>query len=378
MYIKRSIEPLIKKNLFGGKIIIIYGPRQVGKTTLVKKLLKEIKFPTVFLNCDEADVRNKFLEADTSTKLKQIIGESRLVIIDEAQRIKDIGLKLKLLIDNFPQQQIIATGSSAFELASEIIEPLTGRNLKFWLQPFSLKELNGVWDRWESKRHLESLLLYGSYPAAVTASSLTEKEKLVKLLASDYLYKDVLKFHSLKSAETVQKLLIALALQIGQEVSHTELASLIGVSKQVVSSYIEILEKAFIIFRLLPFSRNLRKELGKLRKIYFFDLGIRNALINNFNLLSRRPDTDVLWENFIITELKKKEYGRGEDNPFYFWRTYDQQEIDLIQEKGGKLFAKEIKWQKPKLVPPKAWREGYPGSVWQTITKDNYLEFLGY
>lgn len=377
MYIPRSIENEIKKNLFKRKIIIIYGPRQAGKTTLVKKILEDISdTPSLYLNCDEGDIQKLFRDAITSTQLKQIIGGKKLVVIDEAQKIKDVGMKLKLFVDTFPGQQVIATGSSSFELASEVIEPLTGRNVQFILYPISLHELGGIWNLLEIDRHLENLLIFGSYPAVVEVDSLEEKKSIIKQISQDYLYKDILKFQNLKSSEIVGKLLEAVALQIGKEVSYTELGNLVGVSKQTIASYIDILEKGFVLFKLKPFSRNLRKELGKLHKIYFWDLGIRNALINNFNPLSLRGDAGELWEGFVIGERRKQQYSVNKMVNTYFWRTYDQQEIDIIEEKGGHLFAYEAKWKRPRIKPPKSWRDTYKNSTWASITPQNYLQFF--
>ena len=377
MYIPRLLEAEVKANLFKGKIVIVYGPRQVGKTTLVKKILNDItETASLYLNCDEGDVQKLFRDANTSTQLKQIIGDRKLVVIDEAQRIKDIGIKLKLLIDNFPDQQVLATGSSSFELAGEIVEPLTGRNIQLTLYPLSLLELASIWDTLEINRNLENLLIYGSYPSIVDAASLGEKNALIRQVTSDYLYKDILKFQNLRNSEIVEKLLEALALQIGKEVSYTELGSLIGVSKQTVAHYVDVLEKGFVVFTLRPFSRNLRKELSKLHKIYFWDLGVRNALINNFNPLSLRTDSGELWESFVIGEKRKEGYAIEKRTNTYFWRTYDQQEIDLIEESGGKLSAFEAKWKKPRLRPPKSWRDTYKNSTWVSITPQNYLQLF--
>jgi len=376
-YIPRAIEETIKNNLFKGKVIIIYGARQTGKTTLVKKILADYsEVSSKYINCDEEDFRRLLTEANTSTQLREIIGENQLVILDEAQRVPNIGLKLKLLVDNFPNQQIIATGSSSFELSQNIIEPLTGRNLQFWLYPFSLKELRNIFDKVEIRRMLETFLVYGCYPAVVNASSLEEKKILISSIAQDYLFKDILKFRGIKAEQAARKLLQALALQLGNEVSLNELANLVGVSKETVASYLEILEKAFIIFTLPPFSRNLRKEIGKLRKVYFYDLGIRNALINNQNPLSLRADVGAMFENFVIAEKKKEENFVGNLKNFYFWRTYAKQEIDLVEEVGGKLYAYEIKWQKTKGKPPKAWRETYSASSWQLVNNQNFLEVI--
>lgn len=374
-YFDRKIEPLIKTNLFKKSVIVIYGACQTGKTTLVQKILKEQSGVSKrYLNCDEADIQKMLSDAVTSTALKQIIGEAKMVVIDEAQRIRNIGIKLKLIIDNFPDTQIIATGSSSFELSNDIKEPLTGRSTEFWLHPLSISEIYKKDQDLLFNRELESLIIFGSYPDVVSASSFEEKKIAVNKISNNYLYRDLLKFQNLKSSDVIRKLLEALALQIGSEVSYTELGQLIGVSKQTAQSYVDILEKAFIVFKLGPFSRNLRKELGKLRKIYFYDLGIRNSLINNYNSLSLRNDTGALWENFVIAEKKKQENFIGNRLSLYFWRTWDKQEIDLIEEKRGQLIACEVKWSKLKARPPKAWSQAYPGSSWHTITKDNFFE----
>lgn len=376
MYIQRQIEPVIKNSLFQGKIIILYGARQVGKTTLVKKLSEEIGKPYGYFNCDELDVLSQLQNANNSSSLTQLIGNQKLIIIDEAQRVKNIGLKLKLLIDNYPEKQIIATGSSSFDLSNEISEPLTGRNFEFWLFPLSLKEISKGIEQLEMERKLENLLIYGSYPEIYQLESNEQKSQRIKYLTSNYLYKDIFKFNNIKNSEIVLKLLQALALQIGNEVSYNELGSLVGVSKQTIASYISLLEKAFIIFRLSPYCGNLRKALGKLRKIYFLDLGIRNAIINNQNPLNLRDDIGKLWENFIIAEKYKQQFGQGFKTNYYFWRTYDQQEIDLVEDKGGRLFGWEIKWQEKEKKPPKAWVDNYKNAAWQIINRKNYLKLL--
>lgn len=375
MYIPRSIESDVKNNLFQGKAIIIYGPRQAGKTTLVKNLVSQINKPFSYFNCDEADIRDQLNAAGTSSQLKEIVGNNELIIIDEAQRVENIGLKLKLLIDNFSHQQIVATGSSSFELADKITEPLTGRNFQFILSPLSVSELLAVWGKTETARQLENLVLYGSYPAIINCTGIDQKTIQIKQLAGDNLYKDILRFFSLKGSETVRKLLEGLALQVGQEVSYEELGNLAGIDKKTAMSYVEILEKAFIVFRLRPFSRNLRKEINKMHKIFFYDTGVRNALVNNFNSMSLRNDRGQIWENFVIAERRKRQYWVGNSLNNYFWRTYDQQEIDLVEEKGEKLFAFEIKWNKEKKSPPKIWSETYPNSQWRSINKDDFLDF---
>lgn len=375
MYIQRRLEGTIKSALFKGKIIIVYGARQVGKTTLVKKIAENLGEPYQYLNCDEMDILSALQSANTSEALKQVIGSHKLVIIDEAQRVKNIGLKLKLIVDNFSQIQVIATGSSSFDLANEVNEPLTGRNFEFWLFPLTVGELFAKDQKIEAQRKLESLLVFGSYPDVYQLESREQKSERIKYLASNYLYKDILKFNNIKNSEVVLKLLQALALQIGSEVSYNELANMVGVSKKTVADYIELLEKAFIIFHLPPYSGNLRKAIGKLRKIYFLDLGIRNAIINNQNPIQIRDDVGKLWENFVISERYKQQLGLGSKTNFYFWRTYDKQEVDLVEDVGGKLLGWEIKWGQKSSKPPRAWID-YGNSSWQIINRENYLDNL--
>jgi predicted AAA+ superfamily ATPase len=374
MYIPRQIEPKIVNNLFKGDIVIVYGARQVGKTTLVRKIIEDQQdISTKYLNCDEGDVQKAFSEADTSTSLKRIIGNAKLIVLDEAQRIRNIGLKLKLLVDNFPGQQIIATGSSSFDLSNEVKEPLTGRSREFWLYPLTASEMYPLRDNLEFLRNLETILIYGSYPKVFESVSGEDKKIQIGKIVSNYLYKDVLKFQSLKNAEIVRKLLEALALQIGNEVSYNELSNLLQISRQTVESYVEILEKAFVIFKIVPYSSNLRKEIGKLRKIYFYDLGVRNALIDSLKPLSLRNDTGELWENFVVAEFKKRNNFIANMKNLYFWRTYDGQEVDLVEENEGKLFGYEIEWNKVRKNAPKAWRQNYKNAQWKVITKDNYF-----
>ncbi len=374
MYIPRQIEPKIVENLFKGDIVIIYGARQVGKTTLVRKIIEnQSNLSTKYLNCDEGDIQKIFSEADTSTSLKRIIGDAKLVVLDEAQRIRNIGLKLKLLVDNFPGQQIVATGSSSFDLSNEVKEPLTGRCREFWLYPLTSSEMFPSGDNLEFSRNLETILIYGSYPKVFESVSSEDKKIQIEKIVSSYLYKDVLKFQSLKNAEIVRKLLEALALQIGNEVSYNELSNLLRISRQTVESYVEILEKAFVIFKIIPYSRNLRKEIGKLRKIYFYDLGVRNALVDSLKPLSLRNDIEALWENFVVAEFKKRNNFITNIKNLYFWRMYDGQEVDLVEEKEGKLFGYEIKWSRVRKDAPKAWRLNYKEASWKVITKDNYF-----
>ncbi len=375
MYIQRQIESVVKKSLFKGKIIIIYGARQVGKTTLVKKIAQDYNKLFGYLNCDEIDVLSQFHKADNSLALRQMMGKNKLIIIDEAQRVKNIGLKLKLLVDNYPEIQLLVTGSSSLDLSNEVSEPLTGRCDEFWLFSLSTKE---VWQKSDSisrDRDLEKWLIYGSYPGVWNLESNEEKSIKIKQLASNYLYKDVLKFNEVKNSEIILKLLQALALQIGNEVSFNELATTVGISKQTIASYIDLLEKVFVIFSLKPYSGNLRQALNKKRKIYFLDVGIRNAIINNQNPLNIRDDVGKLWENFIIAEKYKSQLGLGYKTNLYFWRTYEGQEVDLVEDKGGELKGIEIKIKSKNRKQPKDWGL-YKNSSWQEVDKENFLDFL--
>ena len=375
MYIQRQLEPVLKESLFKGKIVIVYGARQVGKTTLVKKIAENLGESFGYLNCDEIDVLSQFQKADNSLALRQMMGNNKLVIIDEAQRVRNIGLKLKLLIDNYPEIQLLVTGSSSLDLSNEVNEPLTGRCDEFWLFTLSTKEMWQKSNVISRNRDLEKWLVYGSYPEVWGLKSNEEKSIKIKQLASNYLYKDVLKFNEVKNSEIVLKLLQALALQIGGEVSYNELANTVGVSKQTVASYIDLLEKVFVVFSLRPYSGNLRQAINKKRKIYFLDLGIRNAIINNQNPLAIRDDVGKLWENFVVAEKYKSQLGLGYKTNLYFWRTYEGQEVDLVEETGGELIGWEIKLKRKNRKQPKDWGK-YKNSSWKEVDRDNFWELM--
>ena len=376
MIIQREIQPQVEDALFKGKIVVIYGPRQVGKTTLAKLILQnrqEIK--SAYFNCDEPDICQALTDK-TSTELKLFLGDSKLVVLDEAQRVKNIGLTLKLLADNYPKMQIIATGSSSFDLSNQIFEPLTGRKKEFYLYPFSLAELKNYYSEIEFNRILENRMVFGMYPGVIFESDKGKSESL-RELAKSYVYKDALEYQGIKNSEVVEKLLQALALQVGNEVSYNEISSLIEVNKITVANYIQILEKAFIVFRLPSFSRNLRDEIKSNRKIYFFDNGIRNALINNLNPVDLRQDAGALWENFMISERVKRNGNFGSVANMYFWRTLRQQEIDLIEDRGGELAGYEFKWKSRPGKVPVAFSRAYPDAKVEMITKENYKKFVG-
>lgn len=373
--IKREIQDSIESKLFKGKLIVIYGARQVGKTTLIKEIGRKYSDQEIYLNCDEPDLRELLKDA-TSTRLKNIVGRKKLVLIDEAQRVKNIGITLKLFVDELKDVQVIATGSSAFELSNEINEPLTGRKIEYTLYPLSMRELSNEFGLLETNRLLEERILYGMYPDVVLNPN--EKKNLLKELTRSYLFKDVLSYRGIRKPEVLEKLLIALAAQIGSEVSYNELAGTVGIDKDTISKYLDILEKAFVIFRLHPFSRNVRTEISKMRKVYFYDTGVRNALVSNFNPLASRNDKGALWENFLISEKLKMNSYLNIDAKTFFWRTSQQQKIDYIEERESSLFAYEFSWNvnKKKKIP-QTFSKAYRTEESDIISTENYGSFLG-
>jgi len=372
--IERILHKQIKGDLFQGKAIILTGPRQVGKTTLLKVLMEEAKMPALFLNCDEPDIR-PLLENASSTALKALIGNNKLVLIDEAQRVKNIGLTLKLITDNFKEVQLIATGSSALELANEINEPLTGRKQEYHLYPLSTEEMVTHSSSLHESRLLEQRMIFGFYPDVINTPDKARPSLLE--LVNNYLYKDILSLQEIRKPVMLEKLLVALALQIGGEISYNEVAQTIGSDPKTVERYIDLLEKCFVVFQLNAFSRNLRNEIKKGKKVYFYDTGIRNALIKNFSPIALRQDTGALWENFLVSERKKATHYSQHYINSYFWRTHQQQEIDLIEETGGKLYGWEFKWsEKTKVKIPRSFSDTYAESSVKVIHRKNYMEFL--
>lgn len=375
MYIPQKQLESIKRLVSRGKVIIIYGPRRCGKTTLINKFLEKIDKKYLLVNGEDITVQ-KYLSSQSIVELKSFVGRNELLVVDEAQKIKGIGLNLKLIVDNIEGVQIIVTGSSSFDLARHIGEPLTGRKYTLKLLPLAQLEIMHIEQRFETEANLESRLIYGSYPEIVISNDNRERERYLKEIINSYLYKDILELEGLRHSDKIVRILQLLAFQIGQEVSFSEIGAQLGVSKNTVEKYLELLEKTFVIFKHTGFSRNLRKEISKSPRYYFYDNGIRNALINNFNLLEMRDDIGLLWENYIIVErIKKQEYAEISSNN-YFWRTYDQKEIDFIEEREGILYGYEIKWKAKKSKIPKEWIGSYKNAKYEVINKENYLEFI--
>lgn len=371
--IDRSIEKDIEKRLFKGKAIVVMGARQVGKTTLLKKLFSTGN-DIMWLNGDQSSTRALF-ENISLTRIKPIIGNSKILIIDEAQRIKDIGIKLKIIIDGMPELQVIATGSSSFDLANKINEPLTGRKWEYNLFPLSFNELAKSTNVMEEMLSLPQRLVYGSFPEVI--NNVNDEQRTLIELTDSYLYKDILEFDNIHKPDKLVNLLQAIAYQIGSEVSYTELSQLTGIDVKTVDKYLTILEQAYIIFRLRSFSRNLRNELKNSRKIYFYDNGIRNAAIRDFAPAEVRGDVGALFENYIISERIKRKHYTGDYSISRFWRTTTQQEIDYIEEKDGTIKAFEIKWnpnRKAKL--PLSFKNAYQNVEFHVINRDNFYEFL--
>jgi len=350
------------------------GARQVGKTTVSNFLVDSVE-NGLYINCERGAIK-ELLESMNPEKIKSFIGKSNLVLFDEAQKIHNIGSVLKLLVDTFPEIQWIATGSSSFDLSNQVNEPLTCRNVKFLMFPLWLGELETFEDRLTIHEKLESILRFGLYPDIYLRSE-TEKRTLLEELATDYLYRDVLELQSVKNSSVLMNLLKALALQLGSEVSLRELSGLLGVSVETIQRYLNLLEQSFVILKLSPFSRNIRSELNKTQKYYFYDLGIRNSLINNFNPITLRTDQGGLWENFCILERMKMHAAKGTRLSMYFWRTYEQKEIDLVEEYDGMLHAIEFKWNPKKTTKmPKMFSDAYPNSDFTVIHPENYWEYL--
>lgn len=377
MKITRLLSSPLRESLLPGKVVVLYGPRQVGKTTLVKDLIEAVPYTSKFVNADELIYRAA-LSSQNRQQLGDVVEGAELLVIDEAQRVPEIGLNLKILVDSYPSVRIVATGSASFELANKISEPLTGRTLTFTLYPVSYPEIRSTIGALEARSQLERWLVWGGYPAIVTTENPTLRERLLGELVGSYLYRDILELDGLRRADKIADLLRLLAFQIGQEVSVTELATNLAMNRATVERYLDLLEKVFVIFRVGGFSRNLRKEVTKNARYYFYDLGVRNSLIQNFNPLPLRNDVGQLWENYLVAERIKANQIAGRSVNSYFWRTYDQKEIDWIEERGGALCGYEFKWQNDAIrkSTQAEFLAAYPGSQLQVIHQENFESFL--
>ncbi len=367
----QDLTPYLKPN----NVLVIYGPRQVGKTTLIQDFLAA--YPGRYKLDSGDNIRiQTVLGSQDFDAIKEYAQGYSLIVIDEAQRIPNVGQGLKILVDQIPDIQVVATGSSSFELAGQVGEPLTGRKTTLTLYPVSQLELRGLYNTYELKNNLEHRLVFGGYPEITATESKSEKIRLLEELVQSYLFKDILELEQVKSSKTLMDLLRLLAFQVGKEVSLSELGQQVGVDTKTAARYLDLFEKAFVVYNLRGFSRNLRSEIVRKSKYYFYDNGIRNGVIANFNELRLRNDAGELWENFLFMErLKKRSYQNIYANS-YFWRTWERREIDLIEEREGKLFAFEFKWGKGKTKPPKQWTEAYPEALFNVIDRENYLEFI--
>ncbi len=380
---QREIKNQVINTLELGKIAIIYGTRQVGKTTLTKQIVEYYKAEKNYSDLDILQVNGDFLDAQRNLSVQELkplldfVGSAKLLIIDEAQRISNIGINLKIIYDSSPNLKIIATGSSSFELANKVNEPLTGRNIKFRLSPLSFLELTQKERVFDLKQDLDKLLIYGSYPGVYTCKTISDKQLFLKNLTSDYLYKDILQWGNLKKPELLTQILEYLALQIGSTVSYNNIANNLNTNPRTVEKYIELLEQTFVIFRLRAFSRNRNNELTKSFKVYFWDLGVRNTLIERYNALKQRDDVGALWENFCVVErLKHNEQNQNYGN-YYFWRNTVQNEVDFVEDYDGKLHGYEFKYDKDKMMKGSYnFVTEYPASSLELVNKTNIDTFI--
>jgi uncharacterized protein len=337
--------------------------------------LQDIVEPHLMVSGEDITVQG-YLASQSIERLSAFVGNNRLLVVDEAQKVPNIGANLKLIIDHIPGIKIIATGSSSFDLARVVGEPLTGRKTTLRLYPLSQLEIGQIEQRHQTDANLESRLIYGSYPEVVLTNDNRAREQYLKEIVASYLYKDVLELDGIRHSAKISRLLQLIAFQLGKEVSYTELGTKLGMSKNTIERYLDLLEKAFVIKKLSGFSRNLRSEITKNSRYYFLDNGVRNALINNFNAVELRNDVGELWENYLVIErMKRLEYLQEQANN-YFWRTYSQKEIDLVEEREGKLFGYELKWGAGRTAAPKEWLKAYPNATWQIINRQNYLELI--
>jgi uncharacterized protein len=372
--IKRILEDKLKNRIDFKKAVIILGPRQVGKTTLIKNLANEINEKFIYFNGDEIETQNLW-KLENINFLKQSFGNQKLILLDEAQRIENIGLICKQIIDGNEGFQLIITGSSSLDIANLTQEPLTGRKWEYNLYPISIEELLNHTNYLEVIKNLNSYLVFGTYPEVVNQQR--DAQEILKNLTSSYLYKDILALVGIKKPQILEKILTALAYQVGNEVSLSELSQIAGADVKTIESYIHLLEQSFVIYRLRTFSRNLRNEINKKKKVFFYDNGIRNALISNFNPITARNDIGALWENFLIMERKKLLAYHGFYGKTYFWRNKDKAEIDYVEEINGELYVFEFKWNpKEKVKFPAIFMENYKPKTSKTINRENFMEFL--
>jgi uncharacterized protein len=377
MYFLRKIENDVRGALEPGKVMLLYGPRRVGKTTLLQRIMADVQGKKLFLNGEDSLARQD-IESLSVERMKNYLGEAQFLFIDEAQKIRQAGLALKLLVDSFPQLVVFATGSSAFDLQQQTGEPLLGRKKTFILYPLAESEVRTHIDAYLQVSKREENLIYGFYPEVITQKSTSNRQEYLRELTQGALYKDILELDGIRYASKIVDLLRLVAFQIGREVSLTELSNQLNLNRKTVEKYLDLLEKSFVLYGVRGLSRNLRSEVTKSQRYYFYDLGIRNALINNFNPINLRNDVGELWENYTIIErIKRQAYERIYTNN-YFWRTYSQAEIDWVEEREGKLFGYEIKWN-PKKNPkaPKAWTDNYPEAGYEVIHPGNIEHFIG-
>ena len=374
-HINRALfQPIKDKILASSKIVVLYGPRQVGKTTLVRRILQEVPLKKLLINADQQQYVDVLSRRDLE-RMKLLVEGYELLFIDEAQRIPDIGINLKLLHDSLPNLKIVATGSSSFDLANQVKEPLTGRTWTYTLFPIALRELTDQHNSFELQQKLSEYLVYGTYPEVFSLANRKEKISYLNELCSAYLYKDILEISSIRYASKINDLLRLLAFQVGSEVSLSELGSSLSMSKETVISYLDLLEQSFIIFRLSGFSRNLRKEVTKMDKIYFYDLGIRNTIINQLNPVEQRNDVGALWENMMIVERKKQLSYQAVYAGTYFWRTYTGAELDYVEERDGKLHGYEFKYGSRKPKAPSSWLTNYANASYNYVNQENFHSF---
>ncbi len=375
-WIPRSIESRFASIVQKGKVLVLYGARRVGKTSVADKFLKSLDRKIFAGTGDDIDLRS-ILSSENKTIISTSFKGYEVVFIDEAQRIPNIGWGLKLLVDSNPEISVIASGSSSFELLNKVGEPLTGRQILYTLYPVSMMELADFKGRLHVKQNLADYLIYGTYPETINATNYDNKRESLITLRNSYLFKDILEVESIRNSDKMFELLKLIAFQIGNEVSLNELSGSLGIAKQTVERYLSLLEKSFIIFKVGGYSSNLRKEITRTSRYYFWDNGVRNALINNFNDPSTRMDVGMLWENLCFVERVKKQAYKKLYSNNYFWRTYDRQEVDMIEDRDGKLFGFEFKWNpRKKIKPPKAFIESYNNARFECITPDNFLEFV--